>query len=250
MSPREIKGRDILADVKAGVDDAGLMSKYRLSAQALLKVLTKLVWDGFLPASELALRKPLIKSVLQKRQRRIVAKDMLRDLRAGMSDAALMEKYKLSSRGLQSLFERLVDSNAISHAELHEISPSYRAKAEKISGRRQNRANLTVPLPIYDAQSFTAGLLRDISREGFRVVGIESVVGEIKTFEIPLDMFGRSEPLLVVGECRWIARRGLDKRYIVAGYKMSNFSRDDENAVRKFISSLLFTDSGEWQTVR
>ncbi|MBI5570567.1 MAG: PilZ domain-containing protein [Desulfomonile tiedjei] len=250
MSPREIRGRDILADVKAGMADAVLMSKYKLTAQALLKVMTRLVWDGFLPASELALRKPLIKSVLQRRQRRIVAKDMLRDLRSRMSDAALMEKYKLTSRGLQRIFERLVDSNAIGHAELQEISSSYRAKVEGISGRRHNRAYLTVPVPIYDSQSFSAGLLRDISREGFRVVGIESAVGDIKTFEIPLDMFGRAEPLLVVGECRWVARRGLDQRYIVAGYKMSNFSRADENAVRKFISSLLFTDSGEWQTVR
>ncbi len=226
------------------------MQKYELSPQALLKAMTKLVWDGLMPPSGLARRKSLIKGVLKGRQRRIVAKEVVQDLRSGMRETDLMEKYRLSPKGFQRLLERLVDSGVISHPELYEISESYRSKIDGFRGRRHNRAYLTVPLPIYDTQSFASGLLRDVSREGFRVVGMDATVGEVKTFEIPLDIFMQADPLLVVGECRWVARRGQDKKYIVAGYKMTNFSVNDENAVRKFITSLLFTESGEWQTMR
>jgi hypothetical protein len=250
MGKRQIKADQIVTDIGAGMDDEGLMHKYELSPQALLKAMTKLVWDGLMPPSGLARRKSLIKGVLKGRQRRIVAKEVVQDLRSGMQEPALMEKYRLSPKGCQRLLERLVDSGVISHSELYEISESYRSKIDGFNGRRHNRAYLTVPLPIYDTQSFASGLLRDISREGFRVVGMDATVGEVKTFEIPLDIFMQADPLLVVGECRWVARRGQDKKYIVAGYKMTNFSVDDENAVRKFITSLLFTESGEWQTMR
>jgi hypothetical protein len=250
MGKRQIKADEVLNDIVTGMDDEGLMQKYDLSPQALLRAMTKLVWDGLMPPSGLARRKSLIKKVLKGRQRRIVAGELVHDLRSGMGETELMEKYRLSPKGLQRLFERLVDSGVVTHAELYEISASYRARIDGFRGRRHNRAYLTVPLPIYDTQSFASGLLRDISREGFRVVGMEATVGDIRTFEIPLDIFMQADPLLVVGECRWVASRGQDKKYIVAGYKMSNFSVADENAVRKFISSLLFTESGEWQTIR
>ncbi len=250
MGKRQIKANQIVTDIVEGMDDEGLMQKYELSPQALLRTMTKLVWDGLMPPSGLARRKSLIKGVLKGRQRRIVAKDVVRDLRSGVRETDLMEKYGLSPKGFRRLLERLVDSDVVSHSELYEMSASYKAKIDGFKGRRHNRAYLTVPLPIYDTQSFASGLLRDISREGFRVVGMDATVGEVKTFEIPLDIFMQADPLLVIGECRWVARRGQDKKYLVAGYRMINFSVDDENAVRKFISSLLFTESGEWQTMR
>ena len=250
MQKRQIKANQILTDIVVGMDDESLMQKYDLSRQALLKAMTKLVWEGLLPPTVLARRKSLIKNVLKGRQRRIVAKEVVEDLRSGMSEPALMEKYRLSAKSLQRLFERLVDSNVIGHAELYELSESYRAKTDGYKGRSYNRAYLTVPVPIIDTQTFASGLLRDISREGFRVVGIESNVGDVKTFEIPMDIFMQSDPLLVVGECRWVAKKGQEKQYIVAGYKMTNFTGSEETAVRRFISNLLFTESGEWKAFK
>ena len=39
---------------------------------------------------------------------KIDAKTALEDIRAGMSDSALMDKHKLSAMGLQSLFDKLL----------------------------------------------------------------------------------------------------------------------------------------------
>ena len=48
----------------------------------------------------------------------IDARQVLLDIRAGMTDTALMEKYKLSARGLQSLFKKLLDGGIIKQDDL------------------------------------------------------------------------------------------------------------------------------------
>ena len=49
---------------------------------------------------------------------RIDAKQAIDDIRTGMSDAALMEKFNISSRGLQSLFKKLVSSGLLKQSEI------------------------------------------------------------------------------------------------------------------------------------
>lgn len=46
------------------------------------------------------------------------AKDLIGDIRSGMDDEALMSKYKLSSKGLQSAFSKLISNNLISIEEV------------------------------------------------------------------------------------------------------------------------------------
>ncbi len=54
---------------------------------------------------------------------KIDAKTALEDIRAGMSDSALMDKHKLSAMGLQSLFDKLLQAGVISRSELEERIP-------------------------------------------------------------------------------------------------------------------------------
>ncbi len=55
---------------------------------------------------------------------RLDAKDVLTDLRQGMGDSEIMEKYNLSARGVQSLFGKLVESGLIDKAELENRAAS------------------------------------------------------------------------------------------------------------------------------
>ena len=57
------------------------------------------------------------------RERVVNAHNAVRDIRSGMSDADLMEKYRLSSKGLQSLFEQLVDAKVLKQRELDQRRP-------------------------------------------------------------------------------------------------------------------------------
>lgn len=63
MAKKTIKAKELLADIRAGWDDASLMEKYGLSNRGILKALNRLIWEGLLSPSELAERRSLAKTV-------------------------------------------------------------------------------------------------------------------------------------------------------------------------------------------
>ncbi len=180
----------------------------------------------------------------------INAKEILADIKAGMNNATLMEKYWLSEKGLQSVFKKLVTLKAISHSELYERSKSSRERIDHIRNRKSPRARLTIRVPIYDFESGDKGILRDISENGLRTAGIEARVGQTKTFQIPVDMYVESDPLLVQAECKWVEIRQGGKEYFVAGFEITDVPESDIEILQNFIGWLLFSESGQWQTIR
>jgi hypothetical protein len=49
---------------------------------------------------------------------KVSAKEIVKDIRSGMDDAALMKKYQISAQGLRILYKKLLDMGAITEAEL------------------------------------------------------------------------------------------------------------------------------------
>ncbi len=182
-------------------------------------------------------------------KRQINGLDILNDLRSGMAGWELQVKYKLSGKSLQAIFKKLVERDAISHSELYELSSFYKERIDRRRERGYPRADLGVYVPIYDIGSGAIGVLRDISETGLRVAGIESSVGQAKTFQIPIDMFMQSEPLLMIAECKWIETKGRRKRYFVAGFEIIDLPERDSQILRNFIKFLLLSESGEWETI-
>lgn len=64
---------------------------------------------------------PPWRTIMQKRK--IDAREALKDIRNGLSDEELMEKYSLSAQGLQSLFRKLVESGLLTQYELDDRNP-------------------------------------------------------------------------------------------------------------------------------
>ncbi len=58
-------------------------------------------------------------------KRQLSAKEILADIRSGMDDAALMEKYKLSAQGLQSVFRKFIAMDVLKQTELDSRVPSH-----------------------------------------------------------------------------------------------------------------------------
>ncbi len=181
-------------------------------------------------------------------KRQISGREILSDLRSGMGDSELQVKYKLSTKALLTIFRQLVACKAISHSELYALSSFYKDRIDRIRRRAYPRADLAVHVPVYDIGSGAAGVLRDISESGFRVAGIESSVGQARTFQIPIDMFMQADPLLVIAECKWVEMRRGSKEYFVAGFEIRDLSQSDSQILRNFIKFLLLSESGEWQT--
>jgi len=64
------------------------------------------------------------------RKRKINGRHVVNDLRSGIGDWGLQEKYKLSPKSLQTILEKLVAYNAISHTELCERSLLYKGTTD------------------------------------------------------------------------------------------------------------------------
>lgn len=62
-----------------------------------------------------------------KQQVEVRARDAVRDIRSGLSDLDLMEKYRLTDRGLGSLFRKLVAAGLLKHSEVEERDPTFTA---------------------------------------------------------------------------------------------------------------------------
>jgi hypothetical protein len=182
-------------------------------------------------------------------KRQIKGKGILDDLRLGMAAWELQVRYKLSAKSLQAIFKKLVERNAISHSELYELSSFYKERIDRRRERAFPRADLGVYLPIYDIGSGAIGVLRDISETGLRVAGIGSSVGQATTFQIPIDMFIHAEPLLIIAECKWVEIKGRRRKYPVAGFEIMDLPEKDREVLRDFMTFLLLSDSGEWETI-
>ncbi|HMK35624.1 MAG TPA: hypothetical protein VK463_11185 [Desulfomonilaceae bacterium] len=56
-------------------------------------------------------------------KRKITAREILKDIRGGASDSDLMNKYTVSAQGLQSVFNKLVNSGVVTQSELDDRVP-------------------------------------------------------------------------------------------------------------------------------
>jgi hypothetical protein len=182
-------------------------------------------------------------------KRQINGRYIIDDLRSGLTDRDLQMKYSLSANSLCTIFEKLVDRGSMSHSELSERSAVYSLRTRCKESRTYPRADLAVNVPIYDLATGSIGILRDISERGMRVAGIDARVGQTGTFQLPVDMFLRAEPLLMVAQCKWAKTRRKLKEYVVGGFEIIDLSEKDRNTLQDFMSVLLLSESGHWKTL-
>ncbi len=131
-SPLRISATEAINCIRAGMDDAELMRKFRLSAKALHSLFDQLVAAGKLEQSEIDSRGKLSAGTViidfaqvqlpEDRPGKTVISlsDALMCIREGMDDSTLMERYQISAKGLRSLFRKLLAAGVISRAELDE----------------------------------------------------------------------------------------------------------------------------------
>jgi hypothetical protein len=103
-SDREISGKDFLADVRAGLDDVGLMRKYEVTRRQLLGVLKKLADVGIL-------------DTLEKAALEINSQCFTFDVRSGLTDEQLRIKYALSELELEAVLGRLIFQGSLTLAD-------------------------------------------------------------------------------------------------------------------------------------
>ncbi len=127
--------------------------------------------------------------------------DVIDDVRGGMTDSNMMDKYKLSSNGLARLFRKLLDHKALSSFDFVQWSALFCESPEVKNIRLFPRNDLKFRLPIYEAgHSEMRGEILNVSDGGLAVIGLEAQVHETRTFVIPI----KKAPVLFKARCQWI----------------------------------------------
>jgi anti-anti-sigma regulatory factor len=118
-----ISARELLGDLAKNLSDTELMKKHNLSPRGLKRLYKKLVGKGQMFRRALARRMGVttkeftVRSETRKAKKVTVhVSEVMKDLANEMSDTELMREYKLSPRGLRSLFRKLYTKGLISEA--------------------------------------------------------------------------------------------------------------------------------------
>jgi hypothetical protein len=143
MERKKISARSAVADIRSGMDDIALMKKYGLSANGVQSLFDKLINDGFLDLGELGPRLSGFMGTVvvpeadflgekgrvndqplkSKSARTINVQEAARDIRSGMYDSALAAKYRLTPKGLTSLFDKLWSLGVLTQMDLDRRQP-------------------------------------------------------------------------------------------------------------------------------
>jgi hypothetical protein len=216
MSGREISLWEILKFMKLGADHDTLKRKYNLSEEGLQDLYKQLAQAGFLDWNG--------QDFIVAARRSIDTKELVTDIRSNLSDVELMEKYKLSSRGLQRVFAKLVDSGAVMEDDISGRRIAYDDSVTLQNVRGSIRALPILSIDIYEKENpQIIGRIRDLSEVGVGVRGLDAQVGELKSLVVVPDEFLEVEPFSFKAKCRWSSM--IDQGKICnAGFEITDIS--------------------------
>ncbi|MBI4962358.1 MAG: PilZ domain-containing protein [Desulfomonile tiedjei] len=239
MSPkRTIKAKEIVNDIRAHMTDAEIMDKYELSAKGLQSMLSKLLSIKAVTQKEIDRRPAACSDTVVIRQ--ITAGELVQEIRLGVSDFELMEKYGLSSKGLEKAYRILIEAAVITEGELRNRSQSVYDTVFIESMRELPRYYLALTVEIHDAaRPGTPGKLRDITEQGVGITGIRATIGEVKTLVIPAESFIDVQRIVFDAECIWTEPGGPGGEP-AAGFRIANISEQGLNDLKELIRAVAF----------
>ena len=163
-------------------------------------------------------------------------------MRSGMPDSALMEKYKLTARGLHSAFRKLLAAKVIKSSELESRQSGYDETIDVDDVRAMQGFKVEFPLPIYESDNpESGGIISNMTVMGVGIKGYHTEVGDIKEFQIPADQFFQVDPVEFKARCRWLKRDDSDGECI-SGFEIMKVSKGNLAGLRKLIQGLTISD--------
>lgn len=263
--PPTIKAKEAIMNIRAGMSDGELMEKYRLSSKGLKNLYDQLLKADLIEQWELDLRNPAFDSTVDvsnivnemKRNAQLTPEKsepkrlavlrqgptnlhaLSRDVRLGLSDMDLMEKYRLSYDQLQKGYEDIIRKGIMSRGELFGRSSLL---AETISlpvdyFENKSAAYLAFPVPVYEAgKPGVVGRIRNMTERDLGLIGIRARVDDLKTLVISPEKFAKIQPFSLDAECLWSEEKASGE--YVAGFEIVSISRDNLAKLRSLIELL------------
>lgn len=234
MPGREVRVKEVLKDIQTGMDEEYLKNKYKLSQQGLESLFREL--------SELGLLERIDLEDSTTPKVRIRIRDLVKDIRNGLADHELRDKYQLSANGLHLVFKKLLDLKAIDADSLFGIASSRLESVDRRDLREEERYALDFDIPAYNtACPEIHGRIRDVSENGVGLVGVQAAEGDRTHIVILGDTFGFVGPFELEAECRWVKMDDASGEYL-AGFLITDVADWDLEELKKLIRLLTLSD--------
>ncbi len=177
-----------------------------------------------------------------KRKIQIRASEVVSDLRNGLTNRELMQKYNLSERQLHSLFAKLKAARLFTGPDFERRI--FRLEdTQMVHVRKSPRFHPIMGLPIYSLDDLTTQYtVRDISEKGFHIVGLSTKLGERKSFVVQGEELADVLPFTFEAECRWV-KADSNKNEFDAGFEIVNISKSDLMELHKLVEQATFSSS-------
>ncbi len=235
MSGREISLWEVLKFMKLGAGHTILKEKYNLSEEGLQDLYKQLAQAGFLEWTG--------EEFIVAAKRRIDTKELVADIRSNLTDVELMEKYKLSSRGLQRVFTKLVDSGEVMADDVSGRSISYDDSVTLKKVRGSLRALPILSIGIHERNDpQTMGSIRDLSELGVGVRGLVADVGEVKSLVVVPDEFLEIEPFSFEAKCCWVIKEAGGK-ICNAGFEITDIEEGSLIQLQELLQLMTYSFS-------
>lgn len=167
----------------------------------------------------------------------IKTREIVADIRAGMTKLALRNKYRVSENSLHNLLRKLVVIRAVQTSDVRGLLASSPQELIFHDRRKEQRYDVFVELPIYDMDNLLdAGQVVDVSEGGLRVVGVSTEVGAKRDLLIQPDHFPEVLPFVIEAECRWISQ--IEGEPSFAGFQITHIAGRSLKELEKVIRAL------------
>ena len=166
---------------------------------------------------------------MAKFKKRIRISEIVSDIRSGLSDSQLIEKYQISAKGLQSLFMKLLEAQAVTNEELKCRMGFYDDTGTLDFENLQltPEQELTCLVPVYDdSNPEIRGSICEIQENGFIIDGIASTPGDARKFVVEAGVFFPIDSFALEAVCKWSRNEGPDDSPVSA-YEIANISKED-----------------------
>jgi hypothetical protein len=170
---------------------------------------------------------------------KIPAKEIVADIREGLTSRQLCLKYRLSQKGLWSAFSKLVSAKLVTNEELQGHFVSSDGSVVRDGVRQWPRASTHGSLLVHDLDDLAEIYrIQDVSVTGLQVIGIKTYVGERKNFLISLaEVEGDPTTFTFEAECKWTGAKG-DGSGPAAGFRITSIGEEDFDKLQKLLRSL------------
>lgn len=164
--------------------------------------------------------------------------ELIDDIRCGITDFDLIEKYQISAKTLKALFNQLLDERKVTGAELYWRPLMCDDSVESESRRVLPRYLAAFLIPAhFEEDPQTKGWIFDINDKGLRIFGLAAIPGEVKKIVISVRQMKEIKEIVAEAECRWYAQEGPEARHM-AGFRITSITPENLREFRDLIRQM------------